>query len=213
MTVDQRAISEMARLMGVLNGTDRSPRPHQHASSPIMEQIKPESRHSDPATQAMSDVLRRLHAVTETAIRTGSGERSFDPELREALVTEKTDHGARIGQWEIREKIEAARRMYDIVRVGEDLAIAGNLSLYESALGLVRVLNRGGYINSPDAVIMLQAEQEYSSALEDAIHFTRLINEKRNSPRRAVFEVRCGEAKNKAANARRRIMHLAEQRR
>jgi hypothetical protein len=156
----------------------------------------------------MKAILERFHAAADNII----AEAPIDREFREALVTEPTAHGARIGPWEIRARTLRTHKMYDVVNVLNNQPLASDLLLYEAAHGLVRILNEGGRINSPAAIELLNAEQEYGQLVQDMVLYKHRLTKQPNSPRRPIFEARYGDAKRRAILARERVQRLAETR-
>ncbi len=99
-----------------------------------------------------------------------------------------------------------SRKSFDVVRSADPAErIAEGLRLYETAVALVRLLNEGRAVNSAPVAQLLRDEQVYASALHDAVLFKRRIEDERKGPRRAVFEARYSEARDKAMQARNRL--------
>lgn len=128
-----------------------------------------------------------------------------DAFVAEAMVTERTATGVRIGHWEINRKDSGNRSFFDVVSADSGVAVVKELTLYEAALGLVRILNEGGVLNSVDALDILRTEQDYSTALSDAILFGTRLRDKPTSPKVPVYEARLSDAKSRAIRARDRI--------
>jgi hypothetical protein len=157
-------------------------------------------------TAEMKLILERFHAAADKIVT----EAPRDRELREALMTEATVSGSRIGAWEIRMHANGKRKLYDVVNVLSGDALAVDLSLYEAAHGLVRILNDGGRINSYGAIELLRAEQEYAGRVQDMVVYKHRLTSNPNSPRSIVLEARYGDAKRRAVSARDRVCKLAE---
>lgn len=162
----------------------------------------------DPGVAEMKVILERFHAAADNIIT----EAPIDRELREALITEPTTQGARIGPWEIRARTLRTHKLYDVVNILNNQPLASDLMLYEAAHGLVRMLNEGGRINSPAAIELLRAEQEYGQLVHDMVLYKHRLTKQPNSPRRPIFEARYGDAKRRALLARERVHRLAETR-
>lgn len=194
--IDRSEVNQMAKFMAAL---DNLPETTTNA-------VPTSARPGDPAVAEMKTILERFHSATDQIIT----EASYDHELREALVTEVTETGARIGSWEIQVHLSGQHKLYDVVNVisGEPLAV--DLLLYEAARGLVRILNEGGRINSTGAIELLRAEQEYGSRVHDMVLYKHRLTKNTASPRRTVFEARYGDAKRRAVLARERVCKLAD---
>ena len=196
--IDRSEVDQMAKFMAALKGGSETTyaTPSQSAAqTPV----------GDPAVAEMKTILERFHSATDQVVT----EATYDRELREALVTEATEYGARIGSWEIRVHPIGNRKMYDVVNIvsGEPLAV--ELLLYEAARGLVRILNEGGRINSREAIELLRAEQEYDNMVHDMVLYKHRLRTNATSPRVTVFEARYGDAKRRAIAARERVCQLA----
>lgn len=193
--IDRAEVDQMAKFMAVMS-------PEAAPSIPVAP------RPGDPGIAEMKAILERFHTAADHVVT----EASHDRELREALITESTGTGARIGSWEIRvhHSGNGAHKLYDVVNVLSNEPLASDLMLYEAARGLVRILNEGGRINSSDAIELLRAEQEYDTMVHDMILYKHRLTKTPDSPRVAVFEARYGDAKRRALQARDRVCRLAE---
>lgn len=210
--VGPREIGDMARLMAIMNGQtppanpDAAPGAERlQAQGPVAVGPPPAPGTADAASiDFMRGILSKFHGAADGAARSLVQESKRDPQLRESMMMAETPSGARFGEWEIEVRENGGRKFYDITRGDEK--IASDLTLYEAALGIVRALNNGRYINSPDVRSILKDEEEYAHALHDAILFKRRLTEgvvDRN--KREVHEARYGEAKRRAVAARDRI--------
>ena len=195
--IDRSEVNQMAKFMAALSAPEATANPT--VATPQV---------GDPAVAEMKTILERFHAATDHVIT----EATYDHELREALVTESTASGARIGSWEIQVHLSGQHKLYDVVNVINGEALAVDLLLYEAARGLVRILNEGGRINSGEAIELLRAEQEYGSRVHDMVLYKHRLTKNATSPRRTVFEARYGDAKRRAILARERVCRLAETR-
>lgn len=206
-------VSEMARLMAILEG--RAP-PASPAAVPVVRNGRPVAPRAPevyapptPGTadaasvDAMRNLLERFHAATDGAARTAVIEGKRDPLLREAMMMEETSAGLRIGEWDVVVRENGGRKLFDVVKDGD--RIAADLTLYEAALGIVRALNAGKFINGTEVRSILMDEQDYAQSLHDAILFKKRLTESRDSSKRDIHEARYGEARRRAIQARERI--------
>lgn len=152
----------------------------------------------------MKRILTVFHKTTNDVFRDAKYER----ELREAMMTESIPNGARIGDWEIRTITVNGRKFYNIGAVGEDRLVVAELSLFEAAQGIVRILNNGGRLNNKEAMQLLTLENEYSRAVEDAIRFKSRMMSNPNDSRVKVFEDRYSEAKYRALSSKEKILKI-----
>lgn len=195
--VERREVDQMERLIALMNGRVTEAAPAAPGGAP--------DGPADGNLAAMQTILERFRSTAEAVVAEAPRDRS----LREAVATEATEHGARIGEWEIRPKAESGRKLYDVGRPGE-AAIATDLTIYEAALGLARALHAGQPITSGTVRALLLAEADYAHALHDAIHAKSTLRRATLAEgRRAVVEDRYGAAVRRARDSRERIRRLA----
>ena len=155
----------------------------------------------------MKSILEKMYKATGDLV----SEAPYDKPLRRALTVEKTYHGAKIGNWDIVVTEEGKRKFYSVIHEATSNIIASELSLYETALGIVNELNEGGRINSSHIVSLLYAEQEYSGAINNMINHRHTIkNNPTNSSKRKIAEDRYQAAKEKATLAKKRAIEISE---
>lgn len=208
---DPKEVSEMARLVRMMNEGVSFDEPEQFVDStpnPIKESSVRLSD-MDPSVAAMKNILEMFqNSGTEPLVE--RAER--DVELREALITEQTETGTRIGSWEISSNEDArGLKTFDIRSVHTGEPIATELTLYDAARGICRALNEGEVINSPRVRDILTAEFEYARARQNAAEFREkaMIYERRGDSRRPLMEDRFDEALARAKSARGRVVKLA----
>jgi len=211
MTVNSNEVREMARLVAILNGqTAPETFDDRHRHFPAAVTPSPVGG-GDPGIAAMRTILETYHQTTDCfdgVTRSLLDESRSDPELRTAMMTEATEAGVRIGEWEICLKENGKRKLYDVARIGYGTVIAADLTLYEAAYGIARALAKDMPITCPLIRNILIAEGEYAAALHDAIHHRHTLTKQINESRRAVLEDRYDVAKHRAATARYRIESL-----
>lgn len=207
--VDQSERDEMARIMRVLSesNSDNAVVPVSKKHAPHVSGIVPESNLA-PNVADMKSIMEKIQRASDGAVEHLDRKASEDHELREALDTQETSDGARIGEWEIRTHGQGKRKFYDVGRINESTVIAADLTLYEAAYGLVKILNEGGTVNSRQAMSLMNAEQSYTGAVTSMVRFKHLIENGADDDRRALFEDRYGEAKRKAIQSRNKIVSM-----
>lgn len=185
MTIDN-SISEMNRLMNIINGTS--------SESPNT---------STGQTGVMKKILEAFYSVSDDAIKSGKQIK----ELNDAYLTEETATGVKIGAWYIDcVKEGRVRNSYHIREENSYEYLITDLSLYEAAYALVKVLRANENISSRKVQNILRLEADYSKSLNDAIIHKHTLNSKNLSEtRRAVLEDRYEASKYNAAVAKRRI--------
>lgn len=207
MTVDRKAIDDMAKIMAALNGQTLT---ESHEAEDFSEPtaVRP-TTFSDPSIEAMKKILTAFNSVPAAPVYESVEPR--DPYLEEALETEPTERGARIGAWEIVVN-EGKVKTYDVVSESGDTVIARGLYLYEAALGLVRRLNEGMAINDKPIRDLLVLEENFARARNEAVSFkqrSQSLHAKGETKRALVAEDRFDRASTEALSAHEEILRLA----
>jgi hypothetical protein len=208
---DPKEVSEMARLIRMMNeGIDFDEPEIVNESTTTSEGVI-RLADMDPSVAAMKNILE--------IFQNGGGaeplvERAqHDRELREALITEQTERGTRIGSWEIISHEDArGLKTFDVTNIHTSEPIATDLTLYDAAHGICRALNEGHVINSHRIRDILASEFDYARARQNAAEFREkaVIYEANNNPRRALMEDRFQEALGRAREAREKVSKLAK---
>lgn len=140
----------------------------------------------------------------ETPIQTIISRAEADAELRDALVTEKTTNGVRVGAWEICKNEGGRVASYDVVRIDTREVLAKDLSIYDAAVGITSALNAGETINSPKVRKILVAEARYAQHRQSAaLHYrtVHLAEERGDEMKRDIAQARLDESLAKAREA------------
>lgn len=212
-------INAMKNLLAIMNGeapstpsvpTGTSPRPA--ASGPIsVDKLR------EPDVAGMKDILSKLYTATENTVTTLQESAQFDAEVREALETERTPTGTRVGSWEIRtnvfEKMGKEVKTYDVINVYSNEPIASDLYLYEVAHSLVRLFNKGETLTSPKVREILTLEETYTRNRIDALRFKKRYQDSMKSKdytTAEIMESRYQKSRLEALTAKDRINGLYE---
>lgn len=182
--IDQSEIDEMKRLLAIMDGK---------ISVPVETETK-----LDPNVAAMKRILETLNAVQTS-------------ELTEAINTQKTERGARIGSWEIISN-DGVPKTYDVINVMTQEPIAKDLYVYECGAKLCSMLNQGIGINDPAVKDILLLEEEYVKNRNTAAYHKNTYKNaeaKGDLLKAAIAEDRYNEAREKAMDAHDRILYLA----
>lgn len=168
--------------------------------------------HVDPAVNAMQHILDMFKTDGNPAA--AMAERSLtDRKLAEAMVTETTENGVRVGSWEIKISEANGLKFYSVSNIHTGEPIASELTLYDAAKGIASALNEGMTINTPTVRKLLNAEGAYSRARQSAAEFrqTMQIAESRGDrQKRAIAEDRFNEALARAKEARATLSRLVD---
>jgi hypothetical protein len=162
---------------------------------------------------AMADVLNRFNKVSNQVVDTMITESATNPEIGLSLNTERTPVGVKIGRYQILIKEDAKRlagkQYYSIYNSLTNDTIADDISLYETAIAAVRLLNGGKFANSADVRKLFEADDTYTSHRIDALVFKRKVAKAENASKRNIFEDRYQASLDRAMMAKKLIKTLA----
>lgn len=217
MTVSEQDRVAMLKLMQIMKGdTNVTLSEHQVPQVDTAVELAGAGQVTSRDIQAMADVLQKLNTVMESTHKGLWQESAHDPEVREALITEKQHHAVKIGQYKIHVTEDADRtagkQHYSVVNVVSGDTLAHELSLYEAAHGLVRMLNKGLWINSPQVRSLLEAEATYTGHRIDAIRYHRMIQKAHKQPtvdnKLDLYETRKQTSLDKSMQAKRMVKKI-----
>jgi len=217
----QHDISAMKNLMSILNGGTPEKQPVQQNTNTgrTSQPTGPISisKLREPDVGAMKKILENLNNATSGAVASLQETATYDRNVKEALQTEKTETGTRIGSWKINmnvyEKMGKEIKTYDIVNVYSNESLAQDLYLYEVAHGLVKLFNRGETLTSQSVREMLNYEEQYSRNRLDALRFKKRYQEsikKKDYTTADIMESRYQQARSHALSAKNQISGLYE---
>jgi hypothetical protein len=182
-------ISEMARLMDIMNGKKTSA----------------VSGNVDAKTDSMKKILEAFYGMSANAVETAKEIK----EVREAYLTEETATGVKIANWYIDCSKQSNLKTYSIREEYSSSYLVHDLVLYEAAYGLVKLLLANEGLESNNVNMILKLESDYSKFLNDAINYKHMLSSKNlNESKRAILEDRYESAKYSAVAAKNRIMQL-----
>ena len=157
---------------------------------------------------AMADVLKKLNDVTSQIIM----ESNTDSQLSEAIQTSKTNNSVNVGRYKIIIKEDtqrlAGKQYYSIYLNNSNNVIANDITLYEVALAVVKLLNSGKYVNSTLVRRLFEVDNRYTSNKTDAIRFKRRSKSAQNEmnfEKSDLFENRYQVSINNAMQAKKEI--------
>lgn len=217
MNVDPQERAAMLRLMQIMNGESVAPLQESATSASSQNSVLLEGPGvvSQADITAMAQVLKRLDNVMQQTSENMVTESTYDHKLKEALVTEKDSQGVKIGVYKIQVHLDesrvAGKQYYDVVNQATHHVLAHELSLYEAAHGLVRLLNSGKYINSQEVRELLEAEAAYTSHRIDAIRYARMAkkaNLLNDSTKAQLYETRKQASMDRSSQAKAKVKSL-----
>lgn len=203
----------MARLLSIMEGETPPPmaRPTNNNYSTGPVELAGAGQLTQADVNAMADVLSKLNNVTQEVVT----ESAYDPQLRQAVNTVRNEEGVKVGNYQIMihedEKRVAGKQYYSIYNVRTNDVIASDLTLYETALSVVKLLNSGAYANNPTIRKLFEFDDYYTSQRTDAIRFKvrmRKAEQQRDFAKFDLYESRYQTAVENAMNHKRNIKKL-----
>lgn len=196
MTVTPEERDEMARILMALSGKTAPVAQSSDGTRTRMDEsdqvISPGVTQKD--VRAMHDVLKKLNSVSNQVVDGMISESNKAPIVSEALNMERTADGVKIGRYQILIKEDASRvagkQYYSIYNSLTQDIIASDISLYETALGAVRLLNKGLFANSKEVMNLFEQDAQYTSHRVDAILFKRRMLKTADEQKRDIYESR-----------------------
>ena len=213
MTVSQDDRDAMARILSIMNG--EKPSPVQGRNKSLNEEVilAGPGQVTSSDINAMANVLNRLNTVFDES---PNDSRIFEPntQIMEALETSRIPNGVKVGRYQIMIKEDAKRlagkQYYSIYNSVTNDTIADDISLYETALSVIRLLNSGKFANCPDVRQLFEADDAYTSHRVDALMFKRRIAAAGNSAKKDIYESRYQASLDRCMSAKRMIKSLAK---
>jgi hypothetical protein len=161
---------------------------------------------------AMADVLTRLNSLSTGVVDTMLTESATMPEVQEALQIERNVDGVKVGRYQILVKEDQARlagkQFYSIYNSLTNDTIADDISLYETAISVVRLLNSGKFANSSEVRKLFETDESYSSHRVDAIMFKRRLKTTKEISKRDIYESRYQASLDRMMSAKKQLKGL-----
>lgn len=201
-------VNDMMSLIRAMNeGVSLEETPVVKPSFPQQVEEVYKGTHVDPSVNAMQNILDLFKKGEDPASMMAERART-DRALAEAMVTDRTTNGVRVGSWEIVISEENGLKSYSVSNIHTGEPIATDLTLYDAAKGLASALNEGKTINTPIVRRLLNAEGAYSRARQSAADFRQTMMVAESAQKRAIAEDRFNEALLRAKEARSTIAKL-----
>lgn len=202
--VDPREVEAMARLRRIMSGEVE-----QEQSPALLSTKKVQLGESADATDDMKAILELFNKGAQESVERVREEAKDSKPLRDALMTQKTKDGVKMGSWEIKVHEDGGLKTYDVSNVYTGEAIAQDLTLYESALCLCKLLNFHVGINSSQVKEILNLEEQYARQRQEAAIFKVRVKQRTEAgdhTRAAIAEDRYNEARSQALDLREQIV-------
>lgn len=164
---------------------------------------------------AMADVMKKLENAVNQTSNNMIHESVMDAQLQEALITNTTKTGVRIGLYKIDQNLDesriAGKQYYNVVNSTTGTTVAHELSLYEAAHALVRFLNNGKFFNSTEVRQLLEAEASYTSHKIDAVRYHRMMlkcQKLGDTNKAQLMETRKHSSLDRAMESKRKVKYI-----
>ena len=158
---------------------------------------------------AMSQVLQKFYSASNTVVKQMVLEGQTEPHSQEILETQRTTTGVKVGKFQILIKEDqkriAGKQYYQIYNSLTNDVIADEISLYETALSVVRHLNSGKYSNHKDVRELFDLDDSYTSHKIDAIRYKRKIKNNTDEFKQDLYESRYQASLDRCMQAKKAI--------
>lgn len=225
MAVSPEERDAMAKLMSIVDGNFNSGStsnkkdssslgPANSNSSSYVELAGP-GQITQAEINAMSDVMSRLNSISNKVVDTMITEGVDYPQISEALVTEKTLTGVKVGRYQILIKEDqkrlAGKQFYSIYNSLTNDTIADDISLYETAITVVRLLNNGKFANCAEIRKLFEQDDAYTSHRIDALSYKRKLASITDPVKKDIFESRYQASLDRCMEAKKSIKTYANE--
>ena len=161
----------------------------------------------------MKNIMERFEGGADEMTQNLAEESKTDRTLNEAIQTERTERGARIGSWEIQQNVTEtnsgkSKKYYDIYNTATGEPIARDLLIYEAAHALVKLLNKGETLTDASVRDVLRLEENFSRAYYDAAqHKSRQKKSLREGKREKadLYEARFDASRQQALDSQEKL--------
>lgn len=217
MIVSAQERDAMARLMQIMNGDVPQSTNQAHLREAHQEPVvlAGAGAITSQDISAMADVMRKFQAAVDNTSTHLINRSVHDSVLQEALVTTSVPQGVAIGYYKIEQKLDesriAGKQYYNVINNSDNTLVAHELSLYEAAHALVKMLNAGKYFNSRQVLELLEAENSYTSHKIDAVRYHKLMiraNKNQDIVKSQLMETRKQASMDRAMAAKNKIKYI-----
>ena len=217
MTVSSEDKNAMAKLMRVMEGlpplTSTNPASSNKNTYSYVELGGP-GEVTQQDKDAMASILRKFNSAAPPVNESIVTESYMSPNYEEALQTERVTNGVKIGRYQITIKEDAKRlagkQYYSIFNSITGDVIADDISLYETALSVVRMLNNGKFTNSPEIRKLFEYDDTYTSHRVDALMYKRKMSSTNDISKRDIFESRYQASLDRCMSAKKLIKDIVK---
>ena len=184
----QGDVGEMDRLMKILGGdtseaTKPPPQILENGEEAIVLSKNPSNKDVDDMAKIMENFatttgiksFTNLHDVGEKVMKQVVKDSAIDRQLKNALMTSKTNNGMKIGVWEIRKSLREGLTkkeevVYHIRNTNTGEQVRASFMVIESAKAIVQLLSTGAIMDNKQIQEIASLEIEYHRLRERALH-------------------------------------------
>lgn len=206
MTVSEQERNYMQNLLDIVDGKSTSTTVRKPPAKSLRESVGTELAGPGQVTSAdvaaMHDVLAKLENITDDLVHDPEPNQEF----RQALQEQRNPRGLSVGSWQIAVHEDAARlagkQYYSIHHTQTQQVIASDISLYETALRVARLLNQGEMVNSWKVRELFEQDDTYTSHKIDAHRFRIRSRKTQDQHQRQLYETRMQASSDRAQQIR-----------
>lgn len=209
--------NEMARILQMMSGSANNKTVKSQeikSGSCVPVELAGPGQITRAEVDAMSSVLNKLNSISNKVVDEILTESKESPRAAEAISTERLKNGVKVGRYHILEKEDqkrlAGKKFYSIYNGLTNDTIADDISLYETALMVVRMLNSGKFVNSVDVRRAFENDDAYTSHRVDALLYKRKMRNATDSSKRSLYESRYQASIDRCISAKKNIRELIE---
>lgn len=205
MTLDRKSVTEMSKLIALMNASDDTSVSDAEytnvaRSSVSSGSISEAARAATSDKDKMKEILSRLNAAQDVVATKAQTNRV----LMEAIDTVKTDDGVMIGHMSIVEN----EGHYDVYDTSLNKKIAEDLSLYDAAYGIAKLLYEGAMINDVRIKTILFQESEFSKHVNDVSIYKNNIRKTTDARKKMILEDRSNVSYQAAVSSKKIIKEI-----
>lgn len=174
-----------------------------------------------PSGPNMHEILGRLNGATNNAFTNLKKMGQTNPQVNEMLHTshygDENSGSVDIDRYEVRYKTDESgpkpKKIFSVFDKENKHIIAEDLLIYESAYGIVKLLNRGASTGDPQVVKFIQLEESYWSKRQEAADCKRKYNKAvRLSEYEAadIIHAKYQQARERALSVKQNVKQLCE---
>jgi len=119
-------------------------------------------------------LVENLNKLDDSMIKEVVDVAVTNPKFKKALITEKTDHGVKVGHYLIKIRPFRKRYMYDVVDLNNNNIVSKDIKLYEMAFCLVNYLNDEILYTDPKMVELHDIYNDYVQYSNTASYYKKM---------------------------------------